>query len=80
MNAAPREIIVLGPGMHTLEASDYPWLVALRVTLRGGSSSDGNRGESISQLFPRPQDRLTFLAAHNGGYAIVELYDREPTS
>lgn len=44
-HAVPREVISYSPPGGTFRKGDYPWLVAVRVTLKGGDGGAGERGE-----------------------------------
>lgn len=57
-----REVLTYGPGEHTFQPDDYPWLAAVRVAGQsgaGGASSDGNPGEPGQfKYFEIPADKL----------------------
>lgn len=44
-HVVPREVISYLPPGGTFRKVDYPWLVAVRVTLKGGDGGAGARGE-----------------------------------
>ena len=44
-HAVPREMISYSPPGGIFRKGDYPWLVAVRVTIKGGDGGTGARGE-----------------------------------
>lgn len=52
----PREIITLGPGVHTFQAPD--WCVSYRVHLKGGGAGTedqaGEPGYAIIEMYDEP--------------------------
>jgi hypothetical protein len=42
---APRDVVSYSPPGGTFRKADYPWLVAIRVTARGGDGGGNSAGE-----------------------------------
>jgi len=85
----PRETIILTKDT-VFQKSDYPWLIAVRVTMQAASSYDGNPGHTESSLI-RATDFAESVYYHHSrggrglegqqgddGYVIVELYEEMP--
>lgn len=57
-NLELREVIAVPPGQYRLNLTDYPWLVAVRVCLKGGDAGTeqqpGEDGYCLLELYGPP--------------------------
>lgn len=78
MSDEPREVLTFLPPGGVFQKADYPWLKAVRVTLRGGDSAAGHPGGTNSQTLPVDAlpDLFSVTVGHGvGAHCLVELYE-----
>jgi hypothetical protein len=74
---SPREILSFTPPGGEFRKAEYPWLVAVRVTARGGDGSNaadgspGGKGETSIVLVPVADlEEVTTITVGSGGKGV----------